>query len=273
MLFGFDACRSAKEPSAGQHQYQISDEKVTSQAQASTLLQQVVSGYGRWERVRVPMTVRISSPKSISVSGTAVLERDKSVTLSLKFFGMEIGVLQLTGDSVVVLDKHSKAYIAERIDTFLGGFPATVANVQDLLLGRLFQLGDADVSVMKKTAWDYDVFPDGNGWSCTPLPPADGIAYGFAFNPPSALTALVVSSGGHNPVNCIYGAPFATPFGPMAESVGVEVRSAKTDIAVALEWNLSKARWNDDVELRDITIPSGYRRITAAEIMKKLKTL
>lgn len=74
-------------------------------------------------------------------------------------------------------------------------------------------------------------------------------------------------------MNCIYGAPFATPFGPMAESVGVEVRSAKTDIAVALEWNLSKARWNDDVELRDITIPSGYRRITAAEIMKKLKTL
>ena len=70
------------------------------------------------------------------------MQRDRSVHLSLRFLGMEVASLMVTRDSIFALYKLERLYFAESISDLLGGFPATVGNVRDLLLGRAFILGD-----------------------------------------------------------------------------------------------------------------------------------
>ncbi len=70
------------------------------------------------------------------------MQRDRSVHLSLRFLGMEVASLMVTQDGIFALYKLERLYFAESISDLLGGFPTTVGNVQDLLLGRAFILGD-----------------------------------------------------------------------------------------------------------------------------------
>ena len=79
------------------------------------------TGYGKWEYVKIPVTVRLRQPKEMSIGGTAWMRRDSSIVISLKYMGFEVGSMSLTNDSVTVIDKMHKSFMAERLDKFLGG--------------------------------------------------------------------------------------------------------------------------------------------------------
>ncbi len=110
------------------------------------------SGYMRWDDIRIPVNVNIEKPKSLRVSGTMTMVRDKSIHLSLRFFGMEVAAAYVTGDSVFAYAKMQRVYVAESIRDALGGVNATVGDVQSLLLGSPVSLpeavGEATVTII-----------------------------------------------------------------------------------------------------------------------------
>ncbi len=111
--------------------------KTSRQAQSTTDAgQQVLTTGGEWHDLRVPVKISLSSPMSISLSGRATMVRDSLINISLRVFGFEVAIANMTNDSVFLVDKHNKQYFAESLPDVMGSHKLTISQIQDLLLGR-----------------------------------------------------------------------------------------------------------------------------------------
>lgn len=186
---------------------------VLNHGQGVEYLKNTCVNYLPWQQVRVPVSVKINSPKSLSISGTAEMVRNKSVLISLKFIGMEVAWLYVSDDVVVVADKMNKRYISESSSKFLGGFDVNTANLQDLLIGRPFVLGSEDISSVDTNRLSF-VSDGGEGWSLQPLSEIENLEYGFWFEPMTVLNAAVVQYASKQPVALLYGARWVRQVDP-----------------------------------------------------------
>lgn len=227
----------------------------------------------RWERISIPVTMRLRKPSSISVSGTALMERGKSITLSFRFLGMEMAVMHITSDSIIALDKYHNRYVAESLRQFLGGVPVDISDLQDLLLGHPFLLGST--RSIADDAHAFDFRPDHAGGCITMIPSTSpsAVEYGFTFDYTMTLIGAVIKAGSGNPVTITYGLPDTTTFGPIATSTAVAATFGKTEADASLEWSPRKARWNTDVKLRTIEIPVKYQRISTVSLLRIFSSL
>ncbi len=233
----------------------------------------ILANYGEWERVKIPLNLRLRQPKSMSLSATATMERGKSILISLRFIGMEVGVLYLTSDSILAIDKFNKRYVSEPLEPLLGGFPANISNVQDLLTGRPFLLGNEKPIASEINKFEIDTQLGNDMWGLIPKTFPSGVEYGFSFSPVTALSLLVVKAGSHDPVNVNFSSPETTPAGPMSPTVSISATLGKTSLDASLEWNFAKAKWNEGVEIQKPSIPRGAERIAAAKLLKSLSSL
>lgn len=236
-------------------------------------LRRVIDGYGQWDRMRVPFSLKLEKPKSVSVGGTAIMERGKSIMLAFRILGMEIGSLYITNDSIVVIDKIHKRYVAETTSNFLKGFPVNMANVQDFLTGRLFILGKDNVEFASVTPSELEV-SDTQSWNFCPKNPPVGMEYGFEFYPTDVLKGLVIlltETG--RPITCLYSAPEKCGAGDMSPSVKVTYFTGKVPIDATIDWNFQKAKWNAEVDLRRPVVTSKYQRIAVNDILKMVSKL
>lgn len=198
-----------------------------------------------WSRVRVPVTLRVSSPAKLSVGATVTMIRDTSLTVSAKVLGMEVFVAQATNDSVLVVDKMHRQYFAQNITEFLANLPFNASTVQDILTGH-------PVEIPKR------ILPD-------------GASVNKEMNG-EMLGKISFDNRGVTTVSLTYPQSVTTPYGLMAESTEISVESKKTDksLKATIEWQWSKARWNNDVEPREIKLSDKYSRIDAENISKIL---
>lgn len=246
--------------------------RLQSQSDMRVELRALLDSYGLWQKLRVPVTVRIEKPRQISVSGTAIMERDKSIFISLKYLGFEIGNLYMTDDSIIVIDKFNKNYVAESIGGFLADFPVNVANVQDLLTGRLFIPGISGLHFSDLENADMDILST-DSWSVVPEQKFSGMDYGFKLSSVGVLSAVIIKSDGHQPVNCVFSPPTVTDYGPLAQAVSVDYATGKAAIDATIEWNWSKAKYDASVELRAPVVSSKYKRISADNIAVMISRL
>lgn len=264
------SCHTARKASGQLPASQNSDMPTTSDMRVE--LRTLLSSYGEWERLRVPVTLRLRQPKNISINGTLVMLRDKSITLSLRYFGFEIGMLNLSADSILVVDKVNKRYVGERITAFLGGADVTVENAQNVLMGRVFALGEHHLSMESFREAEMEAVSSGS-WLLHPTPLLAGVDYGFLFSPLNILNALMIQTAGHQPVEITYGLPSTTLHGPVCGAINVKYPSGKIPIDASIEMNLDKLRWDADVETPKTAVSSKYQKIEASQIIKMLSNL
>ncbi|MBO5053588.1 MAG: DUF4292 domain-containing protein [Muribaculaceae bacterium] len=93
-----------------------------------------------WHDVKMPVKVAIDEPMSMSMSGRATLVRDSLINISMRVFGMEVAVVNITADSVLVIDKYHKYYFNESLSNVMGSHKITVGEMQNIMLGRVGQL-------------------------------------------------------------------------------------------------------------------------------------
>lgn len=230
------------------------------------LFTRLESSYGEWDGVKMPVTLNLISPKSMSIGGTLTMERDRSVHLSFRFFGMEVASMMVTEDSIFAVYKVEKIYFAESIRDLLGGFPATVGNVQDLLLGRPFILGENTLSRSLCRL-------DGNGatWTISPERSPAGMSYDFTVDTPTGnLELLTVNIPSRSPIVADYSDFALSDTGPMAGMTSLSAKSGNTRFAAEITLNPRKAEWGKGLG-KTWSAPKGYRRVIAADILKKLK--
>lgn len=265
--------KAANDPSAARY----SGASAVAPSDLKTEISTIASAYGEWERLRLPVKVEMESPKSNSVSGTATMVRDRAIHISLRFFGFEVGWMYLTPDSITIADKHNKRYMSEVIRPFLAGAPVTIANVQDLILGRMFEMGSSTALTPAQAARGTAELDR----ECYFIPREDAsspFSCGFALIPsaseisPLMLLAAVIGGGKGEPVQVKYDGATSTPAGPMSTSATLSYTTGKTPLEATLRWNFDKARWDNDVELPSVSV-RGYSRVTLDMIMTMISKL
>ena len=232
------------------------------------LFSSLKSSYGEWHDVKMPVKMRLKSPKSFNISGNITMVKDESIYLSLRVFGMEVASLMVNNDSIYALYKMDKIYFAEDIAGFLGDFPATVGNLQSLLLGRAFQLGNDGLDLSR-----CSLAGTGMEWLITPAGAPRGISYEFAVAmPANHVRTVSVNVPGRNPMVASYSDFEMTQAGSVASVTEVEASTSKTKFDAELEFNLGRAEWNAG-GVKSWSAPKGYRRVTKAEVLKIFKAL
>lgn len=219
-----------------------------------------------WSKVKVPMTLSLVSPASVSASGTLTMERGESIAISLRVLGMEVAAVYLTGESVTVVDRWNKRYVQEDLSKFLAGFPVDMCNVQDILMGRLFEAGKKNLT--ESSAGDFIFETEGDVWACQPRNQSELYSYAFA----ATLTTLMhlEAAAGSGAASVEYSAPFETIHGPMATGLKVKSLVKKKNLELNIEYKSGKATWDDDVKIQPFTPPNNYTKVDASSVLKGL---
>lgn len=236
-------------------------------------LSEKIASQGNWEYVKMPVTVKLRKPKDMSIGGTAWMQRDSSIVISLRYMGFEVGSMSMTVDSVVVIDKLHKSYMAERLDKFLDGMNFDLANLQDMLLGRTFRLGQKSMSAADLNRADIDTDEETGRWIMVPAGQPNDAGYGFCYSSTASLVGMSAQSGQRPPVNIIYNGSTETPAGIMAKEVSVTAMAGKTPIDASLMWNFDKAKWDDPSQHRTVRPGKNYKRLDPSQISLILKKL
>lgn len=239
---------------------------VNTPAQASQQLASLLSAYRPWQSMRMPVTVQLLSPTKASVSGSLTLYRDRAIQLSLRYFGFEIGSLQVANDTITIIDKIHKSYASEPLANFLSDFPITISSIQNILLGIPISTTNSDYA-----AYDTSIISPSQ-WSLSYQ--TDQTAVGYLFSAPATLSSLIIKQSDHNPFIITYAPTVDTQFGPFTQSTSIAYAYKRTNIEATLSYNINRTAFNNDCPAYSPTkIKSDYHRLSPDEITALLSHL
>lgn len=235
-------------------------------------MKSVTDNYRDWTDVSVPVTLRLVSPKNMSVSARARMVRGRCIDLSFRMLGFEVARIWLTPDSVVAASRPKKVYLAESLSKLTSGLPLNLDNLQDMLMGRPFMPGGSTLTLADSAAMRLDT----SSGSVRLLPRRQHpmADYGYVLDLPSVVTALAVVAGDHDiSFTASYSGPEPlTPAGNVMDNVAVDIDTPRGEYAAEVAWKWGSARWNDMITV-DPPATAGLRRVTSAQLMKIIKDM
>lgn len=106
----------------------------------------VARTYAPWSSMTLKGKVRLDGvPVPLNVKIYMEHARSLILSLSAPLLG-EMGRVEMTADSVLFVNKRAKTWCREPLAPALGRFGASLADIQNLLLGRVFMLGYGTLS-------------------------------------------------------------------------------------------------------------------------------
>ena len=264
-VVAMSSCRSSKSAtttSSTTSSSNVNIEEIHSNIMLSSKLDSVGALYHSWNDVELPVDLELISPNEFSVSGRATMVKDKSIYISIRVFGFEAANIYINNDSIHATYKMGKIYIADDVRKLLKGYPVNVGDLQNILLGRAFILGDDTI----KSANGISVLSKGATWEVTPKCEIDGVKYYFTFNSiDDSLKLLTVLVKGANPVLCNYNNIADSEIGKVAEELTISA-NLKQQLKASLKWNLKKAKWNTGATPK-WKAPKGYKRVNVEDLL------
>ena len=226
--------------------------------------QSIAASFANWKTMSCGGTFKLGGKKTFS-SGVAVrMERDKFIYISLRpILGIEVGRLVFTGDSVIIVDKIHKQYIAENVSLLTNGLPATVSNLQDIFLGRAFTLDGGTYTTARRA--DATVTSSNGMHSLKPVKQTKDFSYEFTFNNDNHITALkVVPEGAKSTTYSVnYDNVKTTKAGNVAHSFKIDGTIKGNPLSLGIDYN--KISWDENVKA-DLTIPASYKKVDSSNI-------
>lgn len=218
----------------------------------------LAGSYADWTDVNAPIKLRLQQPKEMSISGRLYMTRGQNVMLSLRFLGMEVMNLYVNSDSIYATDKIHKYYLAEDLKSLVAGFPMTINDVQDLLLGRVFLLQHGTLSPKMKR--HVELSEINSYMAISPKKSFNGIEYAFGADADNRLKALTATRNGSDVLQCVYDKWVDSNAGKVACSNQVSLTLGETFLQATLESDYDAAKW-DTPNTRSWKMPKGYKRV------------
>lgn len=233
----------------------------------------LAKSYTPWTDLSLSVKAQLAQPKKFSVSGTAKMINGKAMYISLRVFGIEVASMYADNDSVLVVVKFNNMYCSESMSYLTDTYGLTLADVQAVLLGKVFNAGGTEMQ--PGDLKNYKVVLGENSLALTPKKQPKGLDWTFAAalrsNAAPSLRTLTVTADSHEPVIAAYGTAMETPSGMTAPWVNVSTTMRNHHIDATLTWDLDKAKWNSGLKLDKPKIPAGSRRISLSKVIEMLK--
>lgn len=220
--------------------------------------QAIASTFHAWNTMHTGGSIRLEGSTNFSSAVNVRMESAQSISISLRpLLGIEVGRLVFTNDSVHVIDKVHKQYIAESIALFTNGLPATVSTLQDIFMGRAFIVGEGTLNT---TCTDKATYSSASG-KCNVRPNSQikGIDYEFTFGDDNNIVSLNItpSNAKSQTYTVNYSDVQPTLAGNVAHSVNVAGTIKGRTFSFTLHYN--NIAWNQPITI-DTTIPNNYKR-------------
>lgn len=210
--------------------------------------------------------------KSVRARGTFKMVRDEALQLSLQVLGFEAFRLYMTPDSMILIDKMNRRYIAEKTDKYLSQLPLRLhlGMLQSLFLNRPFLS-----EVKQLVPGDYKKFSYENISSQLLLKVKDEprVSYGFYLNSdnliecteamslpqPSSLSLKWNYSQFEQSNGCWF-----------PKRLDAVFYDEDQDALFELQLTYSNLQWNEQMEITAPSISSKYKRLNADALIKSL---
>lgn len=165
------------------------------------VIDSIVSGYSDWGTVELNGKIRMEGlPISPSVRIYMKKGSDLMISGRAPFIG-EAFRIDITGDSILMVNKLNKTYCSESAAGLRKLYPDAAGDLQSLLLGRIVIPGEGQLS--RRNASKVNVAPDGEGsWMIEPdlsSLPVDAVM-GYFVSPEGELQALAAALNENNMV-------------------------------------------------------------------------
>ena len=106
---------------------------------ANHLIREIEDNQFEFENLEAKIGVNLKGSDNLGLKGQIRMQKDSVIWISLSLkVGIEIGRVMITNDSIKYINRSSKTYLVESIDTFKEKFPMDLSlqNLQDLLIGN-----------------------------------------------------------------------------------------------------------------------------------------
>lgn len=222
-----------------------------------------------WRTFKSGGNVQIGSgSKSLNSSMQMKMIRNKSIYVSVRpMLGIEAAKMVVNGDSILLVDKLHKRYILEKASLLTNGVPITVGALQDIFLGRAFELGKGSLTQNLKD--DFTVSVKDNKVVLTPKNQYNGFDYNFVYDSRNNIVSLNVIPSNSN--SSTYSVTYRKVQGTVAGKVATEA-SVSTKLngnSFKLDMEYKDLQWNENFTI-DTNIPKNYKRIEGKDIMQLL---
>lgn len=224
---------------------------------------------GDWQVMKIPVNMILKKPMSAKIGGTMTLVRGSEVRLSLRFLGMEVAAASITGDSLRAYLKVQKVYFAESLDKVLGGFPATIDNLQSLLLARIFELGkiSPDLRGCSISLEDGD-----RNYVVTPPLVTSGAGYRFTAEvADNHLSSLEIFSSRKHKAGVTYDYPRNQEDG-IPDKVAISGSLSGKSLEAEIDYSVSGIDRSASAP-KTFEIPRGYSKVSSSALLKLLDSL
>lgn len=221
----------------------------------------VAKSYRPWQQVSLRGKARAEG-LPIALNVKIYMEHGRLVIMSLNapLLG-EIGRVEMTGDSVLLVNKRGKTYCKEQTAAHLARFGASVADVQDLLLGRVFLLGYGTLS--EGNAKQVEVSTGASDtWILTPKAQHPDAQYGFTLYPDGQMMMAAAFTPDKQ-----YLATAEYEHSPSGYDIGLTIKAGKRSILLQL--TLDKPDF-EPVPLEPATINPKWTRMGFSQWIKSL---
>lgn len=166
---------------AGENVRTYNDNKALSIARA------VAATYTPWQRLSIKGKAKVKGlPVSLSLKIYMTRTSEILMSLSAPLLG-EVGRVEISQDSVLLVNKRSKTYCRESIASYLTETGATLTDIQDLLTGRVFLLGSGTLSESNASLVEVSQGPS-DTWFVTPKNQPERANYGFTLYPDGQMS-------------------------------------------------------------------------------------
>ena len=222
-----------------------------------------------WRTFKSGGNVEIGSgSKSLSSSMQMKMIRNKSIYVSVRpMLGIEAAKMVVNGDSILLVDKLHKRYILEKASLLTNGIPITVGALQDIFLGRAFELGKGSLTQSLKD--DFTISVKDDKVVLTPKNQFNGFDYNFVYDSRNNIVSLNVIPSNSN--SSTYSVKYRKVQGTVAGKVATEA-SVSTKLngnSFKLDMVYKDLQWNESFTI-DTNIPKNYKRIEGKDIMQLL---
>lgn len=230
---------------------------------ALTRLESIIGSYSQWHSFSAKGRFGISGQDGeISASMQMRMLNNRYIYISLRGgMGIEGGKIYITPDSLFIIDKINKCYVADKMSTFTAGIPISLESLQNILLCRAFGIDTGKAAV----------HADDKGSIGASASDGNGTAFNFTFDCYNMLGSMSATKDGM-PSLCSAGYDNyieTDAGGVIATTIAIITRLQGSDITMSARYEPSSIVWNATLN-DNLSINHKYRCIDADMLIKQL---
>ena len=217
--------------------------------------------YPEWEKASISGKLKMKGlPLSPGIK--IFMEKDSSIFITIRapFMG-EVGRLEITGDSLLAINKMKKTYVQEPLQDFLRYFPGTLEDIQTLILGRIVIPGYGELN--ETTADFLDLLVNGEDFYLIPIEEVAiaGFDYGYMISEDFLPLALMVVPE-ENPDIVV-----TLSYGYQKDSYEFNLNFEEGSRAFDVKLELDEPQWNGEIP-KPVKIDGKYRRLSLTDFVR-----